>query len=154
MSGLLVTISAGNVKQALALYARTVEEYSDVEARRIAGNAHERITGERYFKNRTGKTAKSFGGKAKRIGKCHYQVASTSPVAAMLNYGTKAHRIEPRGGGMLRFFQGGKTVFRRGVNHPGTRATNFESNEARVADPLLAQAAERAAKLAARVAGL
>ncbi len=149
-----VTVSADNVKSALALFARTVEAYSDVEAKRIAGNAHERITGERYFKNRTGETAKSFGSRPKRVGKCHYQVASSSVNAARLNVGTPPHIIAAVNARALRFFRGGKVTFAKSVRHPGTRAINFEERERMVAQPLLEQAAERAVKLAAKVAGL
>lgn len=46
-------------------------------------------------------------------------------VAAMLNAGTVAHRIEARNAKFLRFQQGGSTVFRRGVNHPGTAPDPF-----------------------------
>lgn len=46
--------------------------------------------------------------------------------ASYVHDGTRPHRIEPRSaGGVLRFQMGGRTVYARYVNHPGTRARPF-----------------------------
>lgn len=46
--------------------------------------------------------------------------------AEMVHDGTRPHRITPRSpGGVLRFQIGGRTVYAKYVNHPGTRARPF-----------------------------
>lgn len=50
-------------------------------------------------------------------------------VSAGLEHGTRAHKIRSRTG-VLRFRSGSSTVFRREVNHPGTRAYRFFSSAA------------------------
>jgi phage gpG-like protein len=58
------------------------------------------------------------GGTVARIG---------SPVeyAAAVELGTKPHIIEPKNAEALKFEIGGKTVFAKRVNHPGTQAHPF-----------------------------
>lgn len=46
--------------------------------------------------------------------------------ASFLEEGTPAHTIRARGRA-LRFSVGGETIYRRSVNHPGTKATHFFS---------------------------
>lgn len=45
--------------------------------------------------------------------------------AARLGEGTEPHRIEARLAKALRFQMAGETVFRRGVNHPGTKPDDY-----------------------------
>lgn len=70
-------------------------------------------------------------------------VSTEDDIYRMLNKGTPAHRIEPKGGGVLRFTgpfraktvpnsissrsgnKGSAETFSRGVNHPGTEARNW-----------------------------
>lgn len=48
------------------------------------------------------------------------------PAASFVLGGTRPHRIYPRKqGGVLRFTTGGKVVFARYVNHPGTKPNDF-----------------------------
>lgn len=54
------------------------------------------------------------------------QVFSNVDYAAYVNDGTRPHIIRPRNsGGVLRFRMGGRTVYARYVNHPGTEARPF-----------------------------
>jgi len=47
---------------------------------------------------------------------------TTAPYAGYVEFGTKAHTIEPKKkGGVLVFNVGGQKVFTRKVHHPGTR---------------------------------
>jgi hypothetical protein len=62
------------------------------------------------------------------------KVANTAKYAAAVHDGVGPHTIRARRGRVLRFSVGGRTVFARSVNHPGTRG-----------NPWLATAAERAA---------
>lgn len=70
-------------------------------------------------------------------------VSTEDDIYRMLNQGTAPHRIEPKGGGVLRFTgpfraktvpnsissgsgsKGSTETFTRGVNHPGTQARNW-----------------------------
>lgn len=48
------------------------------------------------------------------------------PAALYVVHGTRPHRIEPRRqGGVLRFMVGGRVVYARYVNHPGTKPNDF-----------------------------
>jgi hypothetical protein len=58
-------------------------------------------------------------------------VTATAHYAAAVHEGTRPHVIRPRrAGGVLAFDMGGRTVFARSVNHPGTRARPFLLNAA------------------------
>ncbi len=46
-------------------------------------------------------------------------------LAGFVNDGTRPHRIVPKNGSVLRFTVGGRVVYARVVNHPGTRARPF-----------------------------
>lgn len=48
-----------------------------------------------------------------------------APYAWDVEYGTKPHVIEAKPGKVLKFQAGGKTVYTRRVNHPGTRAQPY-----------------------------
>lgn len=51
------------------------------------------------------------------------EVSASAPHSIFLERGTRPHPIVPkRPGGFLVFTVGGKTIFARSVNHPGTRA--------------------------------
>ena len=53
-------------------------------------------------------------------------VGSDVEYAGFVNDGTRPHQIKPRRtGGVLRFTVGGRVVYARVVNHPGTRARPF-----------------------------
>ena len=53
-------------------------------------------------------------------------VGSDLEYAAAVNDGSRPHVIRPRrAGGVLRFNVGGRIVYARYVNHPGTRGTHF-----------------------------
>lgn len=52
-------------------------------------------------------------------------VGSDLEYAAMVNDGTRPHRIRPRTKRALRFVVNGQVVFARVVNHPGTKPNPF-----------------------------
>ena len=52
-------------------------------------------------------------------------VGSDLEYAAMVNDGTRPHVIRPRAKQVLRFQVGGRTVFAKVVNHPGTKPNPF-----------------------------
>jgi hypothetical protein len=53
------------------------------------------------------------------------KVGSDLEYAAFVNDGTRPHQIRPRNRQVLRFQVGGRTVFAKVVNHPGTRPRPF-----------------------------
>ena len=55
-----------------------------------------------------------------------YTIGTDVSYAPFVHDGTRPHRITPRNaGGVLRFRMGGRIVYARYVNHPGTRARPF-----------------------------
>ena len=90
------------------------------------------------------------------------EIGTDGEIYSMLNAGTKAHRILPKNGKVLRFrgpFQaktvpnsissgpGGKgtdETFARGVNHPGTKARNWDKTIAKKWRRLLGKQFQRA----------
>ena len=71
------------------------------------------------------------------------RIFSTKKTAEFLEYGTKPHVIRARRARFLRFVVGGKTVFARKVNHPGTRGTRFLYNATNAGFRILGQQLER-----------
>jgi HK97 gp10 family phage protein len=53
------------------------------------------------------------------------EIYPTAKYAPYVNFGTKPHVIEPKNGKVLAFKSGGKLIFARKVNHPGTKANPF-----------------------------
>lgn len=61
-------------------------------------------------------------------------IRSTHPASIYVLNGTRPHRIFPRRpGGVLRFTVGGRVVYARYVNHPGTKAQPFLQQALRAA---------------------
>lgn len=61
-------------------------------------------------------------------------IRSTHPATIYVVNGTRPHRIYPRRpGGVLRFTVGGRVVYARYVNHPGTKPNNWMREALRVA---------------------
>lgn len=54
-----------------------------------------------------------------------FETVATAGYAAPVEFGTKPHPIVPRSRKVLRFKVGGREVFAKRVNHPGTRAQPF-----------------------------
>lgn len=55
-----------------------------------------------------------------------YTIGSDVSYAPMVHDGTRPHQIRPKSpGGVLRFRMGGRIVYAKVVNHPGTRARPF-----------------------------
>jgi hypothetical protein len=123
------------------------------EANEAAGLAAEEIV-RRYpgFNPRTGKTQKATKHKIIRLGSGRLlQIQNDSKIAAILDGGSRPHIIRARNAKALRFMTRGGVVFRRSVNHPGTRPYKTFYRATFGAYAVLGQALERGmAKLAAR----
>ncbi len=61
------------------------------------------------------------------------RITNRAKHARFLEGGTRAHVITARRGRVLRFMSGGGPVFRRSVQHPGTRAYKFIQASAKAA---------------------
>lgn len=61
--------------------------------------------------------------------------AQNVPYALHVEAGTRAHVIRARNRRMLKFRAGGRVVFRRQVNHPGTRGSFMFRDGAKAAEP-------------------
>lgn len=62
------------------------------------------------------------------------RVTSTHPASIYVLNGTRPHMIFPRRpGGVLRFTVGGRVVYARFVNHPGTKPNNWLGDSLRAA---------------------
>lgn len=88
------------------------------------------------FKNQTGDLRRSI---TRRVEGPHKGVIFTDvKYAPYVEFGTKPHVITPKNKKFLVFKSGGRTVFAKKVNHPGTRAYNymrdaFEENKPKIA---------------------
>ena len=87
------------------------------------------------FKNQTGTLRRSI---QKRVEGAHRGVVFTDEkYAPYVEFGTRPHVITPKNRKMLAFRVGGRLVFAKRVNHPGTRAYNymrdaFENNKIKI----------------------
>lgn len=61
------------------------------------------------------------------------RVGSNVEYALMVENGTRPHVIRPKRTRALKFQIGGRTIYAKRVNHPGTRATNFLKDALRAA---------------------
>lgn len=71
------------------------------------------------------------------------RIFSTKATAPILEHGSKPHVIRARKARALRFVIGGKTIFRRRVNHPGTRGFRFLYHATNAGFRILGQQLER-----------
>ncbi len=73
-------------------------------------------------------------------------VESTDEIAYYYHSGTRPHVIRPRNARALRFTVGGRTVFARSVNHPGTRPHPYVEAGGREATPEIRRSYEDAVR--------
>jgi hypothetical protein len=93
------------------------------EAAELAGKAAVAYV-QRYpgFKPRTGALQKATTGKVIRLGSGRLlTIDNPKAYADTIDGGSKPHRITAKNGKSLMFMSGGRAIFRRSVNHPGTK---------------------------------
>lgn len=112
----------------------------------------ERIASGLYWTNRTGKTGQSFRVEP-GVESLSSTLASGSKVARFILNGTQPHVIQARRRDALTFVVNGTQVFRRRVNHPGTKARPYLQMEATRAEPALMRRVESAANAAVSSTG-
>ena len=72
----------------------------------------------------TGELANSI--ETERVSAIGWAVVAKAPYSLAVHEGTKAHEIRPKSGKVLRFpSKGGKIVFTKKVNHPGSAPNPF-----------------------------
>lgn len=77
---------------------------------------------QKNIHSRTGATARSLFAETSGM---VVKIGSRSPIAAIVNNGSRAHTIRPIGAKALRFVIGGRVVFAKSVRHPGTKGQRF-----------------------------
>lgn len=87
-------------------------------------NEAKRVAPER-FKNQTGNLRRSIFKEVRGAEYGRVYVSSDAPYAEGVEKGTKPHVIRPKNGKHLVFKAGGKTIFAKKVNHPGSKPYPF-----------------------------
>lgn len=93
------------------------------ESAAVAGKAALEFV-KRYpgFKPRTGALQKATTAKVVRLANGRLlTIDNAKPYAGTIDGGSRPHKITAKNGKALMFMTGGKTIFRRSVNHPGTK---------------------------------
>jgi len=107
-----------------------VQRYADM----IAGDAtrimRDRIQGGAPRKTSFMRTSDT----VTNLGRGRRRLEFAADYASYVDEGTPPHQIRPRNARVLRFRVGGKTVFARVVNHPGTKPTKWFSGESEQSD--------------------
>jgi hypothetical protein len=113
------SLSRGRIERMLRLPGGLVYRNMERRVRRVEQTAVRLAPGSMKFGIRS-QIQRGPGGDFRGV------VKSTHPASIYVLNGTRPHRIFPRRpGGVLRFDVGGRVVYARYVNHPGTRANNF-----------------------------
>lgn len=123
-----VTLDASDLREKGGLFYSTLVQGSKEAVRVQANEAYQRIAKGSYFKNRSGRTLKSFTVAAAGLTST---VTSTYKIAHFLNVGTRAHDIVASKAPMLVFYwakAGGIVRFKK-VRHPGTKPTALVAKE-------------------------
>lgn len=96
--------------------------------------------GTSLFQDKTGKLRASI--RQRTTGRFEGQLYTLPRAkhATFIENGTRRHTILPKRGTHLKFKAGGRTVFARKVEHPGTKPRPFMNAAARVEDTLLRNA--------------
>lgn len=114
---------------------RMMGGFAGIATQTVRQVSDERIT------HRTG--AYRRGIKAHLIAPDHLEVEASAPQSLVLERGSRPHLIVPRRASALRFTVGGRVIFARSVNHPGTRPYNILRDGVRRAATRLNQLARR-----------
>ena len=148
-----VDIDRSDLDRAAVRFLTELAQGAQKAATAEAEATRERIASGLYWTNRTGKTGQSFRVEA-GVETLSATLTSGSKVARFLLNGTPPHVIQARRRDALAFVVNGTQVFRRRVNHPGTKARPYLQTEATRAEPALMQRVESAASSASSSSGL
>lgn len=84
---------------------------------------------------KTGELRASLFGKV--VSKTKVEIGATAGHAAHVEYGTRPHEIRPVRASVLRFEIGGRVIYTKRVQHPGTRAQPFVRPAAKLIKSLI-----------------
>lgn len=147
-----VEIDRSDLDRAAVRFLTELAQGAQKAATAEAESTRERIASGLYWTNRTGKTGQSFRVDP-GVESLSSTLASSSNVARFLLNGTPPHVIQARRRDALAFVVNGTQVFRRRVNHPGTKARPYIQTEATRAEPALMRRVESAANAAVSSTG-
>jgi len=116
-----VTADTAQARDALRTLGAGLVQASQFALRSAVDAAKSSAIGTSLWRDRTGDTRRSITSGV-TSGSGFVQAGGAS---RFLEFGTRAHEIEGRRGGMLRFQMNGATMFRRRVWHPGTAPRPF-----------------------------
>ena len=121
-------IDAKDALRTLATIERRILNAARIGISDVAKIAYRSARETSLFKDRTGELRGTLdivdtGAYTKRL-------IARAKHSVYVEKGTKAHEIVARAGGVLRFVIGGRVVYARRVNHPGTQPRPFMDNAA------------------------
>ncbi len=119
------SLDSDATKRALEKYVRDLGQAAQesLTAGALAAQLSARATIHATTQRRTGDAEDNWG--TAWVGPYSLRLRSGSDHTGFIESGTRAHLITARRATFLRFQVGGTTMFRRSVNHPGTRARPF-----------------------------
>lgn len=142
----MTTIDVSEALRNLTTIDRRVQDTARLGISDVAKIAYRAAKETTLFKDRTGELRGTLdivdtGAYAKRV-------IARAKHGRYIESGTKAHVILPKNAPMLRFVIGGRVVFARRVNHPGTAKRPFMENAAQAGSQAMSvvmrEGAERA----------
>lgn len=148
-----LVLDASDLREKGGAFYSTLIQGAKEAVRAQANEAHRRIARDSYFKNRSGRTLRSFSVRASGLSAT---IESKSPIAVFMDLGTQRHPIVARLAPMLVFYwaKAGGVVRFKIVRHPGTKPRFITQKEASRGVVELYEKATSAAQGASRQAGL
>lgn len=147
-----VVVDTGDLSGRLSTFYQALRGRSYDALGDVAQEGLDRIVAGAYWTNRTHKTEESF--RVRPAGDLRFVLRSSNRVAVILDRGSKAHVIEASKKKALGIHLSGGPIARKRVNHPGTKARNYEAREAQIAEGVLPERLAGAAAKAIDEAGL
>lgn len=108
-------------REALSELGAGIQQAASLALKAAVKASEESVRGTSLYRDRTGATRASLTSAVSGL----TGSVSSGKSTRFLEFGTRPHVIEARGGGMLRFVMSGQVMFRRRVQHPGTSPRPF-----------------------------
>jgi hypothetical protein len=123
-------MDASDCLRNLKTVERRVADAARIGMQQVVRVAYHAAVGTTLFKDRTGELR----GTINIVDKGAYWKRLVAPAkhAAPINYGSKPHVIRAKNFPFLRFVIGGRVIYARKVNHPGTTRRGFMDHAARM----------------------
>lgn len=116
-----ITLDHGKIDELLNSPRGDVGRHLSRQAKKV------QVAAKRQVGVRTGRLRNSIRvyGHGRTSNGQHMYIGSSVPYALMHHEGTKKHVIEPKRKSYLKFRQGAVFVYRKRVNHPGTKPNRY-----------------------------